>query len=117
MAVANAYFRRWSVEVLYQDLKQAFGLEKARVRTFKRLRNLVAPVVLTHEGLAHFLFLYFLFSPKILPIQSEKLPVGNLPCVLCGLANLFNVPILRGLGARPFPAGVETFSLFPAGPL
>ena len=26
VAVANAYFCRWSVEVFYQDLKQVFGL-------------------------------------------------------------------------------------------
>ena len=48
LLVANACFCRWSVEVLYQDLKQVFGLEQARVRTFKRLENLVALCALAY---------------------------------------------------------------------
>lgn len=39
---ANAYFCRWGVEVLFQDMKQCFSIEDARVRTFRRLENLLA---------------------------------------------------------------------------
>ena len=41
--------------MLYQGLKQVFGLEQARVRTFKRLENLVALCALAYACLAHFL--------------------------------------------------------------
>ncbi len=39
---ANAYYNRWQIEVLFQDLKGAFAIEQARVRTFRRLTNLIA---------------------------------------------------------------------------
>ena len=34
---ANAYFCRWGVEVLFQDVKQRFSIKGARVRTFRGL--------------------------------------------------------------------------------
>ena len=46
---AQAYFSRWDIEVFFQDVKSMFGLEKARVRTFKRLGNMVALSVLAYE--------------------------------------------------------------------
>ena len=52
---ANAYFRRWSVEVLFQDVKQCFSIEDARVRTFKRLENLLALCTLAYSYFAHVL--------------------------------------------------------------
>lgn len=54
LLAVNAYFSRWSVEVLYQDLKRVFSLERARVRTFKRLEDLVALCSLAHAALVHF---------------------------------------------------------------
>lgn len=50
---ANSYFSRWSVEVLFQDIKQCFSIEKARVRTFKRLENLLAFCTLAYSYFAH----------------------------------------------------------------
>ena len=52
---ANAYFCRWSVEVLFQDVKQCFAVERARVRTFKRLENLLAFCTLAYAYFARFL--------------------------------------------------------------
>ena len=52
---ANAYFRRWSVEVLFQDVKQCFSIEDARVRTFRRLENLLALCTLAYSYFAHVL--------------------------------------------------------------
>ena len=52
---ANAYFRRWSVEVLFQDVKQCFSIEDACVRTFKRLENLLALCTLAYSYFAHVL--------------------------------------------------------------
>ena len=52
---ANAYFCRWSVEVLFQDVKQCFKIEGARVRTFRRLENLLALCTLAYSYFAHVL--------------------------------------------------------------
>lgn len=52
---ANAYFCRWSVEVLFQDIKQCFSIEDARVRTFRRLENLLAICTLAYAYFAHVL--------------------------------------------------------------
>ena len=52
---ANAYFCRWSVEVLFQDVKQCFRVEDARVRTFARLENLLAMCTLAYTYFAHVL--------------------------------------------------------------
>ena len=52
---ATAYFRRWSVEVLFQDVKQCFSIEDARVRTFKRLENLLALCTLAYSYFANVL--------------------------------------------------------------
>ena len=52
---ANAYFCRWSVEVLFQDVKQCFAIEDARVRTFRRLENLIALCTLAYSYFAHVL--------------------------------------------------------------
>ena len=52
---ANAYFCRWSVEVLFQDVKQCFRVEEARVRTFARLENLLAMCTLAYTYFAHVL--------------------------------------------------------------
>lgn len=52
---ANAYFCRWGVEVLFQDVKQCFSIEDARVRTFRRLENLLAICTLAYAYFAHVL--------------------------------------------------------------
>jgi len=52
---ANAYFCRWGVEVLFQDVKQCFAVEDARVRTFRRLENLLALCTLAYSYFAHVL--------------------------------------------------------------
>ena len=52
---ANAYFCRWGVEVLFQDVKQCFSIENARVRTFGRLENLLAFCTLAYSFFAHVL--------------------------------------------------------------
>ena len=52
---ANAYFCRWGVEVLFQDVKQCLDIEDARARTFRRLENLLALCTLAYPCLAHVL--------------------------------------------------------------
>ena len=55
LLAANAYFCRWGVEVLFQDVKQCFSIEDARVRTFRRLENLLALCTLAYSYFAHVL--------------------------------------------------------------
>ena len=46
---AQLYLQRWQIETSYLRLKQDFGLEEARVRTFKRLENLFALCYLAYH--------------------------------------------------------------------
>ena len=46
---AQLYLQRWQVETSYLRLKQDFGLEDARVRTFRRLENLFALCYLAYH--------------------------------------------------------------------
>lgn len=103
VAVANAYFCRWSVEVLYQDVKQAFGLEKARVRTFKRLQNLVALCVLAYEGLAHFLPACGDAVKRLEKAMKENFGVINLPfrSFVGNLRVLLGMTAIRWIAGRP----------------
>ena len=70
---ANAYFCRWSVEVFFQDLKQCFSIEKAQVRKFKRLRNLLAICTLAYEYFAHILPESGEFARRILKTMKDSL--------------------------------------------
>jgi hypothetical protein len=42
----EAYFKRWGIEEAYKFIKQSFGIEKAQVRKFEGIRNLM--------GIVHF---------------------------------------------------------------
>ena len=103
VAIANAYFCRWSVEVFYQDLKQVFGLEKARVRTFKRLQNLVALCVLAYAGLAHFLPACPEASIRLAKAMKENFAAINLPfrTFVANLRALLGMTAIRFITGRP----------------
>ena len=45
---AQLYMNRWQIEISFLRVKQDYGLEKARVRTFARLENLLALCYLCH---------------------------------------------------------------------
>ena len=103
MAIANAYFCRWSVEVLYQDLKQLFGLEKARVRTFKRLQNLVALCVLAYAALAHFLPTCGDAGVRLAKAMKENFGTLTLPfrSFVANLRELLRMTAIRCITGRP----------------
>ena len=103
LLAANAYFRRWSVEVLYQDLKQVFGLEQARVRTFKRLENLVALCTLAYAALAHFLPSCADASARLAKAMKENLGTLHRPfrTFVAELRELLRMPAIRFLTGRP----------------
>ena len=103
VAIANAYFCRWSVEVLYQDLKQVFGLEKARVRTFKRLQNLVALCVLAYAALAHFLPVCGDAGVRLAKAMKENFGTLTLPfrSFVANLRELLRMTAIRCITGRP----------------
>ena len=103
LLVANAYFCRWSVEVLYQDLKQVFGLEQARVRTFKRLENLVALCALAYACLAHFLPSCGDAAARLAKAMKENLGAINLPFrpFVANLRQLLRLDTIRFITGRP----------------
>ena len=49
----NVYYNRWQIDVLFQDIKGAFAIEQVRVRTFRRLTNLIAIATLAFVYFAH----------------------------------------------------------------
>lgn len=103
VAVANAYFCRWSVEVLYQDLKQVFGLEKARVRTFKRLQNLVALCALAYAALAHYLPTCGDAAIRLAKAMKDNFGALNLPFrpYVANLRELLRMTAIRCITGRP----------------
>ena len=69
---ANAYYNRWQIEVLFQDLKGAFAIEQARVRTFHRLTNLIAIATLAFVYFAHHLPHCSEATTKLLKLMKDN---------------------------------------------
>lgn len=58
---AQAYFDRWGIETFFLRVKQDYHIEEARVRTFRRLANLLSLCVLA-----------YLFTSQYLRTQTEE---------------------------------------------
>jgi len=58
---AQAYFDRWGIETFFLRVKQDYHIEDARVRTFRRLANLLSLCVLA-----------YLFTSQYLRTQTEE---------------------------------------------
>ena len=102
IAAAQAYLDRWQVEVFFERVKQDFSLEAARVRTFKRLKNLFYLCVLGYS-----------FCTDVLPSKPEhtrmlKVFKDNflrvtfrMQTFLSGLRTLLEQPRLNFIPGRP----------------
>ena len=102
LAAAQAYLDRWQIEVFFERVKQDFSLEDARVRTFKRLKNLFFLCVLGYS-----------FCTDVLPSTPEhtrmlKVFKDNFQRVthrmqtfLSGLRTLLELPRLNFISGRP----------------
>ena len=95
-AIAIPYFK-------VADLKQVFGLEKARVRTFKRLQNLVALCVLAYASLAHFLPACGDATIRLAKAMKENFGTLTLPFRSCvaNLRELLRMTAIRCIAGRP----------------
>jgi hypothetical protein len=99
---AQAYLERWQTEVFFERIKQDFGMEAARVRTFKRLSNLFYLCVLCYAFCVHFV-------PKsesrhrILKIFKDnyKRVCLKMRLFLSGLRELLGQPRLNFISGRP----------------
>ena len=99
---AQAYHDRWQIETSFQTVKQEFGLEKARVRTFKRLENLFALCNLAYVFATDYLRRTPGFR-KVLQLLSDNLETVSTKthALLAGIRALVGVPKVRFISGRP----------------
>ena len=74
---AQAYCDRWQIETSFQAVKQEFALEKARVRTFRRLENIFSLCILAYVFATDFLRRAKGFR-KVLKFLSDNLETVSL---------------------------------------
>lgn len=100
---ANAYFNRWSVEVFFQDVKQCFRVEDARVRTFRRLENLLALCTLAYAYFAHVLPNCAEESARLMKCMKENLGeiVSAFRPYVANIRELLSIDRPRFISGRP----------------
>lgn len=99
---AQLYLNRWEIELSFLHVKQNYGLEDVRVRTFQRLENLFALCYLCH------LFMTFHLSTAREYQRIKKIIRDNVVHVEVRAANflrlirdLLKAPKLRYISGRP----------------
>ena len=99
---AQAYCDRWQIETSFFVMKQEFALEKARVRTFRRLENIFSLCVLAYVYATQFLRKTKGFR-KILKLLSDNLEAvsAKTHALLAGIRALAKEPRLRFISGRP----------------
>ena len=113
---AQAYCDRWQIETSFYVMKQEFALEKARVRTFKRLENIFTLCVLAYIYATRFLRKAKGFK-NILKHLSDNLETVSTKthALLAGIRALVNVPRLRFISGRPRKRTVDDRQMVFAG--
>lgn len=99
---AQAYCDRWQIETSFQTVKQEFALEKARVRTFRRLENIFSLCVLAYVFATDFLRKAKGFK-KVLKHLSDNLEAVSTKthALLAGIRALVNMEKIRFISGRP----------------
>ena len=105
---AQAYCDRWQIETSFQTVKQEFALEKARVRTFRRLENIFSLCILAYVFATDFLRRAKGFK-KVLKHLSDNLEAVSMRthALLAGIRALVNVEKIRFISGRPRKASME----------
>ena len=98
---AQAYCDRWQIETSFFVMKQEFALEKARVRTFRRLENIFALCVLAYVYATQFLRRAKGFR-KILKFLSDNLETvsAKTHALLAGIRALVKEARIRFISGR-----------------
>lgn len=99
---AQAYLDRWQIETSFQTVKQEFSLEKARVRTFRRLKNIFALCMLAYVFMARHLRESARFK-KIVKALGDNLGklTASTHALLAGIRALYGEPTIRNKPGRP----------------
>ena len=99
---AQAYCDRWQIETSFQTVKQEFALEKARVRTFRRMENIFSLCVLAYVFATDFLRKAKGFK-KVLKHLADNLEVVSTKthALLAGIRALAGETKLRFISGRP----------------
>ncbi len=102
LRAAQAYHDRWQIETSFQTVKQEFALEKARVRTFRRLENLFSLCILAYVFATDHLRRVPGFR-KVLKLLSDNLETVSTKtqAMLAGIRALVGVPKVRFISGRP----------------
>ena len=99
---AQAYCDRWQIETSFFVMKQEFALEKARVRTFKRLENIFSLCVLAYVYATQFLRKTKGFK-RILKFLADNLGTvsSKTHALLAGIRALVKEARIRFISGRP----------------
>lgn len=99
---AQAYCDRWQIETSFFVMKQEFALEKARVRTFKRLENIFSLCVLAYVYATQFLRKTKGFK-RILKFLADNLGTvsSKTHALLAGIRALVKEDRIRFISGRP----------------
>ena len=99
---AQAYCDRWQIETSFFVMKQEFALEKARVRTFRRLENIFSLCVLAYVYATQFLRKTKGFK-KILKFIADNLGAvsSKTHALLAGIRALVKEARIRFISGRP----------------
>ena len=99
---AQAYCDRWQIETSFFVMKQEFALEKARVRTFRRLENIFSLCVLAYVYATQFLRKAKGFK-KILKFLADNLGTvsSKTHALLAGIRALVKEARIRFISGRP----------------
>ena len=99
---AQAYCDRWQIETSFFVMKQEFALEKARVRTFRRLENIFSLCVLAYVYATQFLRKTTGFK-RILKFLADNLGSvsSKTHALLAGIRALVKEARIRFISGRP----------------
>ena len=99
---AQAYCDRWQIETSFFVMKQEFALEKARVRTFRRLENIFSLCVLAYVYATQFLRRTKGFK-RILKFLADNLGTvsSKTHALLAGIRALVKEARIRFISGRP----------------
>ena len=99
---AQAYCDRWQIETSFFVMKQEFALEKARVRTFRRLENIFSLCVLAYVYATQFLRKTKGFK-RILKFLADNLGTvsSKTHALLAGIRALVKEARIRFISGRP----------------
>ena len=105
---AQAYCDRWQIETSFQNVKQEFRLEEARVRKFKRLVNIFDLCFLAYVFMIRYLRNSRHFK-KIVKAFSDnfKTLTARMHSLLAGIRELYNAEKVRNITGRPRKARIE----------